>query len=406
MNKETVKRDLKSYLDQLEIIDTHEHFTPEKYHLTNQYNFYNWFMPYIQFDLVSAGMPNKYLWNPPSTDDAVKECWKDIAPLWQYVKQGSYARPFLMALKEFYGMDDITEENYILLGERMNETRYEGRYKEILYERCHIKYILNQCGATSFEDCYMKGAYQVVNKIQLNDIISFQEKNPTAGVDDYAENLRSEILQAKKDGAVLVKFDSSCFMSVLDKDQAAIEYELIKSQGANAFKYPGVLATYLYDEALKFTEEAGLVAAVHTGVWFNITEKNPEILFPVVARHPDLKFDIYHMGMPYVRECAFLGKNYSNVFLNLCWSYIVSPQMTLNALDEWIDLVPMNKIFGFGGDFSTMPENIWAHLEMAKETLSEVFSNRIARGNMTLDDAKRILKLWMHDNPARVYGLE
>jgi hypothetical protein len=70
-----------------------------------------------------------------------------------------------------------------------------------------------------------------------------------------------------------------------------------------------------------------------------------------------------------------------------------------------LDYVPVSKVFGFGGDFATMPENIWAHLQIARENFAEVFSARIARGRMDLDGAKQVLKLWMYDNPARVYRL-
>jgi len=211
---------------------------------------------------------------------------------------------------------------------------------------------------------------------------------------------------AAKEGAVLVKYDTTSFITELNEEKALEQFELIRKSGAQTFTYPSILSTYVFEKLLDITEEAGLVAAVHTGVWFDITQKNPEILFPVVERHPNLKFDIYHMGMPYVRECAFLGKNYANAYLNICWSYIVSPEMAADALKEWIDLVPANKIIGFGGDYSTMPENIWAHLEMGKETLSEVFSKKIEKGYMSMDDAKKVLKLWMFENPVNLYKLK
>jgi len=164
------KDELKIYLDGLDIVDAHEHFTPEEYHLTTEYTFFNWMMPYIQFDLVSAGMTRKFLWTPPKNEEELEECWNEFSKVWKFVKHGSYARPFLMALKEFYGFDDITEDNYKLIGQKMNETRYEGRYKEILFDRCHIKYMLNQTGSASYKDSYMKGSYQAVNKVNGNDM--------------------------------------------------------------------------------------------------------------------------------------------------------------------------------------------------------------------------------------------
>lgn len=40
---------------------------------------------------------------------------------------------------------------------------------------------------------------------------------------------------------------------------------------------------------------------------------------------------------------------YPHVNLNLCWSHCVSEQMTKNMINEWLDLIPVNKIIGFGG---------------------------------------------------------
>lgn len=396
---------LKEYLDAIDIIDAHEHFVPEENHLENDYNFFYWMIPYIQYDLESAGMPSKYIWNVPQTDQEIEECAKEFFKVWDYVKNGSYARVFLMALKEFYNIEDITPDNYLEIGKKMNQTRYPGRYKEILQDRCKIKYMLNQAGRFSYKEEYMKGAYQAVNKVNGEDIASFLKDNPKGTLDDYVHSIDLEIKNAVKEGAVLVKYDTTSFITSLDEKKAQEQFESIRKDGAKSFLYPCELSTYIFDKMLEMTKKAGIVAAVHTGVWFDITKKNPEILFPVLERYPDLDFDIYHMGMPYVRECAFLGKNYSNAYLNLCWSFAVSPKMAANALEEWIDLVPMNKIIGFGGDYITMPENIWAHLELAKETLAKVFSDKIKRGEIDTERAKEILKMWMYDNPARLYKL-
>jgi uncharacterized protein len=405
MNTTDLRTQIRTYLDDLDIVDAHEHFTPEQYHANNYYNFYHWMMPYIQYDLISAGMTSRYLWNAPKNDLEIDECYQAFAPYWKHVKYGSYARPCRMALKEFFGFDDITDENYKEIGVRMRASTYPGRYKEILEDRCHIRYMLNQTGSASYQDAYMKGSYAAVNKINGNDIAGFLEKNPGAGIQDYLDSVEAEISAAAAAGAVLVKYDTTSFITEIDEEKAKAQFEDIRRDGPGAFRYGSLLTTYLFEKMLDMTERAGIVAAVHTGVWGNITMKNPEIVFPVLERHPSLRFDIYHMGMPYVRECAFLGKNYANAYLNMCWSHIVSSEMTVNALEEWLDLIPVNKIIGFGGDFSTMPENIWAHLEIAKENFAEVFARRIEKGKLTLDEAKHILKMWMYDTPVALYRL-
>jgi uncharacterized protein len=402
---DAIRSELIHYMSTLDIIDAHEHLCSEKQHVTNYYTFYSWFIPYVQYDLMSAGMPAANLWRPPDSDQMTQEYWKEIKPLWEYVKHGSYAEPVLMALKEFYSMDDITDENYMELGEKMRATRYPGRYKEILQDRCHIKYILNQANIYGYpEGDIMKGSIFLLSIVTTNGLREYKKNHSQATLDDYLNSMKEEFHKAKIAGSVLAKFDASCFINLPDRIKA--EEAFSKFDTTSIFLNQSDLAGYIFDRLIDMATQEDLVICIHTGVWGNINLKNPELLYPVVERHPKSTFDIYHMGIPYVHECGFLGKNYPNVYLNLTWSHIVSPRMTVEALDQLLDYVPLNKIFAFGGDFINMPELVWAHLEIAKRNLAEVFARRITRGQLTMEDSKHILKMWFCDNPARVYGLD
>ncbi len=204
----------------LDIIDAHEHLCTEKQHLTNYYTFYNWFIPYVQYDLMSAGMPAENLWRAPDSDSMTIEYWKQIKPLWEYVKHGSYAEPVLLALKEFYGMDDITDENYMKLGEKMRATRYAGRYQEILQDRCHIRCILNQANIYGYpEGDIMKGSIFVLNLVTTTALRKYKKEHPQATIDDYFAYMQEEFHKARIAGSVLAKFDASCFIFPPDREK-------------------------------------------------------------------------------------------------------------------------------------------------------------------------------------------
>ena len=404
VDREKIYRELYDYMTALPKVDTHEHLNQEDVHCATDYNFFYWFIPYVQFDLMAAGMPAEYVWRVPNTDSLTRVYWNGIAPVWNYVKHGAYAHTVLMALKEFYSIDDITPENYMEIGRKMNETRYPGRFKEILQDRCNIKYILNQNGRFSHPDYpYMKGSLILVNIVVTDELRKYKVRNPNHTVHDYLAYMREMFAQAKNEGAVLAKFDASCFVSLPDREAAEREFAAFGPQ--SQFNNTSLLGGYLFDRMIDMAVEQDMVVCIHTGVWGNINFKNPELLYPVVERHPEATFDIYHAGMPYVHECGFLGKNYPNVYLSLTWSHIVSPRMTVEALDQWLDYIPTNKIFAFGGDMLNMTEMVWAHLEIAKKNLAEVFTRKIERGTLTMEESKQILKMWFYDNPVRVYKL-
>jgi hypothetical protein len=79
--------------------------------------------------------------------------------------------------------------------------------------------------------------------------------------------------------------------------------------------------------------------------------------------------------------------------------------MYKTTLNEWLDYVPVNKIIGFGGDVFTLPEHVWAQLQHALECMTAVLAERINEGRMEPDYAKYILRLWLYENPKRVYKL-
>ena len=172
------------------------------------------------------------------------------------------------------------------------------------------------------------------------------------------------------------------------------------------FNQRSALARVIYEKQIEIGTKLKMVISIHTGVWADITDKTPMILFHIVAKYPNATFDIYHAGIPQIREAAFLGKNYPNVYLNLCWAYSVSEHMVLNSLDEWIDIVPTNKIIGFGGDVITLPQHAVGMLIVAKHVLCKALARRIANERMDMQGAKKILEDWLYNNPARIYNLK
>jgi hypothetical protein len=73
-------------------------------------------------------------------------------------------------------------------------------------------------------------------------------------------------------------------------------------------------------------------------------------------------------------------------------------------LDEAIDLVPMNKILVFGGDYGTPVEKVYGHLVMAREDLAEVLARRVDAGQMS--ESRALARKWFWDNAVELYQVE
>ena len=83
--------------------------------------------------------------------------------------------------------------------------------------------------------------------------------------------------------------------------------------------------------------------------------------------------------------------------------HIVSPTAARTALHEMLDMVPANKIFGFGGDYR-YPELSYAHLVMARRNIATVLAERVEAGTFTEEEAAEIGRWLLLDNPARLFS--
>ena len=166
------------------------------------------------------------------------------------------------------------------------------------------------------------------------------------------------------------------------------------------------MVDYVVDQTIRFGTEQDLTIAVHTGYWGDFRELDPLHMIPLLQRHPDTRFDIFHLGFPWVRETLMLGKGFPNVWLNLCWLHIISQRVATAAVDEALDLIPVNKMIAFGGDYRLPVEKAYGHLVMAREDIARALAGRIVEKQMTESQALDIARKWFWENPKELYRLD
>ena len=145
---------------------------------------------------------------------------------------------------------------------------------------------------------------------------------------------------------------------------------------------------------------------MHTGYWGDFRTLDPKLLLSFVGRRADVRFDMFHLGSPMLRDAMVIGKNHPNVTCNLCWLALISQVQLERSLDEIIDLVPANKIIAFGGDYRVCRAEGVGRTSSWRASASRPRSaRRVDAGDFDKPEALRIAKLWFHDNPARIYRL-
>ena len=71
----------------------------------------------------------------------------------------------------------------------------------------------------------------------------------------------------------------------------------------------------------------------------------------------------------------------------------------------FIDVVPVNKISAFGGDYGII-DAVYGHQQMARVNVSKTLAQKVKEGSFDVDEACQIAQWLFHDNPLRIFNLE
>jgi len=145
-----------------------------------------------------------------------------------------------------------------------------------------------------------------------------------------------------------------------------------------SFEEVNPLQDYMMYRILDLANANHLPFQIHTGLngRSNIENSKPTHLVNLFQEYPDMKFIIFHGAYPYGGELSTLAKNFRNVYIDMCWDYIISPSYSERYLNEWLETVPVNKIMAFGGDFFNI-EGTYGHLLFAKQIISNVLISKV-----------------------------
>ncbi len=398
----------------ISIIDTHEHIPiSEKAYNERTLKFGDLFHPYLGNDLFSAGMsfpqgryPKYY---------CISDDWDQFEPYWKVVKFGSYARAIRIALQEFYGAEDLTRENYEEIVKRINQNNTSGIYRRIFQDKCHIEKCIC-CGndLPDRNDSLLLGnidtlsmqadQFMPFSPDQLKRIVEEVGAQDVRNLDEFVEvSDRWMELQVEK-GAMEFKC-KAIPVEIPNKAKAEEELKVVLRGEPLPYHMSYHLMAYLREAYARKAAELNVPIALHAGIWWDYRTLSANDLIGFIRRNPATRMDIYHLGIPEVRNTIQIVKNFPNAYLNLCWAHIVAPEMVVNTLKEALDMIPLNKIFAFGGDYILFIEKIYGHLLMARENISLVLGERVDGGLMDMCEAERILMSWFYENPKKFYQI-
>lgn len=440
-----INEQMKSEVESISLVDTHEHIMREKERDEYAVDFSYLFPVYTNSDLVSAGMPPslmeaarlpmyryRLLWNqrrrvrrfmvePEREDMSTEERWQAIEPYWEAMRSTAYAKATLIAMRDIFGIEDLNRNTYLELSQAITDSRKPGWYRHVLKEKANIEISLLDLDQQSEDvdrDLFvpvmrMDNFISILTRAELG-YIEADTGIAIHSLDDLVSAMQTTLDRHVKVGIAAVK-SALAYERMLEYDKVTRhEAEVVFNRIAMhlgeepSFAEAKPLQDYMMHQVIRAATSRGLPMQIHTGLQEGnlniITNAKPTHLINLFIEYREAKFDLMHGGYPYIHEWASLAKNFANVYADLTWLEIISPEISRQLLHELIETVPGNKILAFGGD-SVIVEMAYGHARMARRVVARVLSEKVSEGYMDEAEAISLAHKMLRSNATAIFKL-
>jgi len=422
---------LHEQISAMPVIDCHEHLIGPEARPAYKEPIAVLIYEYVLGDLRSAamGVSDRDVALLEDHDVPTDEKWPLFERLWRAAEHTAYARVTKLVLKRVYGEDRLTRQALDRVAEKLS-TRTEDAYFRAIDE-AGIQAILTDVLDWLPLERFLSGEKTFPDK--WRPMISLPGLHPTkmdwetvsrygqltdshvTSLDEYLEAVFVIFKRCMERGAIGIK-DQSAYnrpisYDLTPKSEAERLFNRILSNPRNSLGWPEIkpLGDYLFHQYMRFARELDLPVQLHTGIlagsYHRVDGANAAHLASVLELHRQVRFDLFHGNWPHMGDLLFLGKNYPNVALDLCWLHIIDPDYASELMERVVLTMPHSKIHGFGGDYGDAPEFVAAHLEIARENIAGTLAHLVERGWLEEEQALQLAADWLFNNPNRFFKL-
>ncbi len=412
---------IRNYVDSLRIVDTHEHlFVPEHLRQTNLLDFSLLLLENSYDDLVDAGMPRSSYGKLFNNENSPIEKWKTIEPYWNKSFNTNYNRVLLTSIRNLYGIDGLNASTVDTISSFMKVAYMGNWFNHVLLNMCKIDWLIQDDQYLGDKRPFVRysgrfSSYLAIKSKFAIDSIAVSQVDPIYSLTDLVKSMEKHFEKKVADGMVAVKiaiaYKRTLRFENTSEDAAKKVFNKLIN-GNEDFKLTGAeakpLQDYLMFRLLDLARKYNLPVAFHTGFLAghnnSIENTDPALLTNLFLAYRDVRFVLYHGSYPFGANASLLAKNNPNVYIDMNWIYAISPTYAARYLNEWLEMVPVSKIFAFGGD-QRIVENTYGQIVIAKHVISDVLVEKVRAGYLSESEAKRIAKMILHDNAVEFYNL-
>jgi len=429
MDINALQSGIRAALDEMRWVDHHDH-VGEQFHeppITEMDLPYFLTHTYLNGDLISAGISpdffaeEKWAYLKEGGDETDAR-WEELLPYLSHVRSAIYYRYLLIGLRDLYGWqgEEVDEGDWRTLSDRIREESRKGpQWALSVVDRMGVKRILLDAGWWSLDpipamhedprfaqivrmDPFIMGEMEFVEKLAGGPVHSFAR---------YMQALDEAFERAVRDGVVGIKSGLAYQRSLYYERVPLSEAERIWTKGLSNVSagerkaFQDAMMHAVCERCARYHLPFQIHSGIQAGNFNTLANANPLHLTNLFQTYPDVRFDLFHGGYPFTSEAGLMAKYFPNVYVDGCWLAHISPAAYKRALDEWIEIVPGNKIFAWGGDHRII-DHSYASLLLAKDLIAEVLARKVADGYFSEKVALHLAERIVGQNACEVYGFE
>lgn len=421
--------ELREYMDTVPVIETHEHYTGITGPLTNVFEITGY---YYRSDLLAAsfGEENGIT---SALDDNLTDFDNRFDVFEKAFKKSdktAYAAALKTGLKECWGIEALDRSSMRKLQEKFLNRSQE--FYDALMKKYSIKAKIVDMSSFELEKFvrlidgkdreytgYCRFTFPLYDFHNINRLADIKRLEGCLGqsiycLEDYENAFESFLKKAVEFGIVCIK-DPSAYRRRINypatgRAEAEQAFNKIMQNPRRVCSTDEIegLDNWLFHRFMRAAARYGLPVQIHTGhlagIRNDIRNANASEFIPVLEQHQDVRFDLFHGNWPYMGEYLFIGKNYPNAWLDLCWVQSVDPLYSIELMKRALVTVPHSKLMAFGGDTEAI-ELAVGYLVMARDNAAAALSEMTDKGWIGIQEAKQVAADWFFNNPNAFFKL-
>ncbi len=416
---------IREFVGQLPIVDVHEHHLPEII-LQREVNL-------VQlFQQSYAGWARARPYCLPSESRAVDPMltaagptsWEALAPFLDQSGANAFVRNLVRAVVELHGSGapEITRDNWQTLDAAVRAAHRRPEWRHEILNRARLTTVITDAYNDPLLDPRpaLGANYRSVMRInslalgwhpQARDHNGNRAHELLARVglgassfDEYLAALEKLVAGMPARGQVALKnalaYDRDVNFDDPDERRARAAWGQVAPPPAERKAF----GDFIVDHLCRIAAAHDLPVQMHLGTGL-LRGSHPLGVAGLIERHPRTRFLLMHLAYPWSRDLLGMAFVYRNIWLDLTWSFLLSPSHFKLALHEAIEVLPDETRLMLGGD-NWHVEETYGAMQTARRLIAEVLEEKLAGGYFSDATAERLARRMLQDNARKFFRLE